>query len=376
VFDVQKYRTFLKEKNMSENCFIEENRFSMLKNLIQSAISDQFQWPASYQKAMLDFLCEKRSGAYRIVSFEQENVSKSPSNETLKNLFELYRNRFISLEKRSFKLLYLEGEEDHNAQRLASLESVKKALEAGEDWSSVCTAHGLKIIEVPYVSAIDSPPEKCFWPDSLPWKSIQKQAFELERGHISKPTSDLVSRQSWILIPDGIQEAERYSDWKSAQSDLTALWKQQEQKKQAFEKAQAYEKEIKTAWKEGETISETPRYSMFMPDKDQVRPKEITESFFELTSDKPTFLGELQDGTGYYVVTWDQKQDTPERDAQTHRALKQFIEHKSHKEFQHHVFQAFMQSVFSLYPHHISWDALLEPQRGNPEPSLTTNDTL
>lgn len=238
---------------MNEEAFVGYTKNKVKYGLIQNAIATQINPPRLMAEAFHRYEMETRAVDIIRIKHSQMKRVTQPKLEELKEIYETQQERFMMPEYRTFSIIqvtqdHVKNEDDPSEAMYRLSTELQDTLAGGVSFEEAAKIHGLKNTKITSIDRQGKNKQGQKVTHPVLTSALIKTVFSLEEGDM-RPM-DLPDGGYQMLAVESVMPATPYP-LEAVKNKVIATWKQQNQDKMAFEKAE----KILSSIKKGQAMS-------------------------------------------------------------------------------------------------------------------------
>jgi peptidyl-prolyl cis-trans isomerase D len=235
-FSLEKFDSVLSANGMTEAYYSDAVRRTLLRNMVLSGINEAIPAPRFAILAALDARYATRKIEYVAVTYADFPVSGAPSDDHLRELYAKNPKMIPEFRDVSYVLVPVAdmAEPDQYDRGYAIAQQVEDAIVSGDDLASAARKNGAKHVGLGRFSADKKQADGSGMHDILLTDRMVSDIFGMEEG----TESEIVETKTGFAIfrVDHV-DPRVAAPMESVRSDLVKQWRAEDQKKQAYLKA-------------------------------------------------------------------------------------------------------------------------------------------
>lgn len=336
-FSVNKFYAVLMNSGFTEDQFGEYLRSQILRSYTLGAMSMPIAIPEFAIKAAYNARYGERAIEYSTVKFSDFKVGE-PTTEQLREFYA--QNPKMVPETRSASYVLITAQMDKPDTYEAGYkkaQSVEDAIISGDSMEKAAKEHGAKFVALPTFSKDKRPV------DALLTDSMLAKMFAMDMGM----ESELIeTKQGFVIIRVDNVKPSHSAEFESVKNNLTADWKQEEQKKQAYIAANAKLVDVNKGEKMSGKTATVSRMSG--------APTDVLVAAFKQTVGKNALV---PGSDAFYVLRVD-KEIMPKMDTAKTAGMRKELQTMTMRQVMDD-YNAFLSREYPVKINHKMWDKLL-----------------
>lgn len=213
VFDKQTFLARLRERQYTEDEFIEQIRKEMARAQVTAPVQGGFQVPPGYAHALFTFSTEVRAVQYVVVSPQQAGTIAPPADQVLEAYVKSHAQRFSTPEYRHVSIAYI-GPEDVSAGIKITDDQVKRAYDAQKSAFVIPEQRNVEQVSFPSQAAAKAARDKIDQGKSFADMAREAGKTVDDRGSVTENSLGALGKPAFALAEGQVsQPAQNFSSW-------------------------------------------------------------------------------------------------------------------------------------------------------------------